>query len=83
LFIVSGRKATPVPSEGVPPALVAITAELDRTGTYLSGTDLPLPPGPSDSTRDHTVLIAMIVGVVALVAVVGAGVVVRRRRRAA
>jgi hypothetical protein len=82
LYRFAGGRAAAVASEGVPPALVQITARLDRPGTYLSGTDLPLPRGPSDSTRDHTVLIAVIVGAVVLVAVVAAGLVARRRRRA-
>ena len=82
LFRFVGGRPTIVASRGVPPTLTAVTAALDRTGTYVSGTNLPLPPGPSDSTQDHTALIAVLIGVATVVLVVAAWLVARRRRAA-
>jgi hypothetical protein len=70
-----------LPSRGVPPTLTTLTAAFDRPGVYVSATDLPLPPGPDSTTRDHTVLIAVGVGALALLLIAGAFVIARRSRR--
>ena len=74
---------TVVPSRGVPPSLTTLTAPLARPGLYLSGTDLPPPPGPGrDHPRSHCGRSRSRVGGVAIVLLAGAYAIVRRRRRA-
>lgn len=70
-----------VPSNPVPPRGLSITTALDRTGDYLSGTNLPLFDGP-EGTADHSVAIAIGVGGATLAILGGVAWFVRRRHLA-
>ena len=75
-----GSTWVPVESRSLPPRNLSLSARFDRPGTYLSATNLPELAGP-DAADDHTV--AIVAGVVAVALLVGAALVVRRRRRSA
>ncbi len=76
----SGGPWESVDARAVPPRQVVLSISLAATGDYLSGTNLPVLPGPTGAA-DHSVLIGVLVGVGALLLVLVAAVIARRRRR--
>ncbi len=69
----------PVDARAVPPRQVVLSIRLAAAGDYLSGTNLPVLPGPTGAA-DDSMLIGVLVGIGAALLVLTAVLLARRRR---
>jgi hypothetical protein len=75
-----GRVWSAVDADALPPRNLSITTPFDGPGFYVSGTQLPLLPGPPAEGSSSVALVAGVGAAVLVVVLVGVGVLLRRRR---